>query len=106
MQSLIGQWYVSSKIQFFKPCLGIDLFFQGTPSGFAFFLDPEVNKMMKKVLDEWGRFLKVSTQPWHCLSQLHLLTFTQSPKSAEVLTATSTGWFSPHGKSEDRKSVV
>lgn len=32
----------------------------GTPSGHAAFLDPEVNRMLKKVLNEWGKFLQVS----------------------------------------------
>jgi phosphatidylserine decarboxylase len=31
-----------------------------TPSGHAAFLDPEVNAMIKKVLNEWGKFLLVS----------------------------------------------
>jgi len=30
----------------------------GTPSGFAFFLDPAVNEQLKKVLDAWGVFLR------------------------------------------------
>jgi phosphatidylserine decarboxylase len=50
----------------------------GTPSGYAFFLDPEVNKMMKKVLNAWGNFLA-------------------SPESAYVLGNNSIGWFSDHG---------
>src|ERR1700733_5449425 len=29
----------------------------GTPSGFALFLDPEVNAMLKKILNVWGEFL-------------------------------------------------
>ena len=29
-------------------------------SGHAAFLDPEVNKMLKKVLNEWGKYLQVS----------------------------------------------
>lgn len=29
-----------------------------TPSGYALFLDEDFNKGMKKVLNEWGRFLK------------------------------------------------
>lgn len=29
-------------------------------SGHAAFLDPDVNKMLKKVLNEWGKFLQVS----------------------------------------------
>jgi phosphatidylserine decarboxylase len=31
----------------------------GTPSGHAAFLDPEVNRVLKKVLNSWGEFLKV-----------------------------------------------
>ncbi|KAJ4286150.1 hypothetical protein N0V90_013499 [Kalmusia sp. IMI 367209] len=50
----------------------------GTPSGFAFFLDPDVNKMIKKVLNAWAEFLG-------------------SPESAYVLGEDAIGWFSPHG---------
>ncbi|KAF2440297.1 hypothetical protein P171DRAFT_465895 [Karstenula rhodostoma CBS 690.94] len=50
----------------------------GTPSGFAFFLDPDVNKMLKKVLNAWAEFLS-------------------SPASAYVLGNDSIGWFSNHG---------
>lgn len=50
----------------------------GTPSGFAFFLDPEVNKTLKKVLNAWGEFLG-------------------SPDSAYVLGNNAIGWFSDHG---------
>ncbi|OAA59615.1 phosphatidylserine decarboxylase family protein [Niveomyces insectorum RCEF 264] len=50
----------------------------GTPSGHAAFLDPDVNRMLKKVLNEWGRFLK-------------------SPESAHVLGTHSTGWFGDIG---------
>lgn len=46
----------------------------GTPSGNAAFLDPEVNAMLKKVLNEWGKFLK-------------------SPDSAYVLSKKKHGWF-------------
>jgi phosphatidylserine decarboxylase len=28
-------------------------------SGFAAFLDPDVNKALKKVLNEWGKYLQV-----------------------------------------------
>ncbi|KAF1349587.1 Phophatidylserine decarboxylase-domain-containing protein [Delphinella strobiligena] len=35
----------------------------GTPSGYALFLDPEMNKMWKKILDAWGEFL---TSPESC----------------------------------------
>ena len=32
----------------------------GMASGHAAFLDPDVNKALKKVLNEWGRYLQVS----------------------------------------------
>ncbi|KAI8821657.1 Phophatidylserine decarboxylase-domain-containing protein [Fimicolochytrium jonesii] len=51
----------------------------GTPSGYAAFLDPEVNKMLKKVLNEWGRYLTTE-------------------ESAAVLGNDQFGWFSEHGK--------
>ncbi|KAI1149817.1 Phophatidylserine decarboxylase-domain-containing protein [Nemania diffusa] len=63
------------------PMVSVFDYVMATPSGHAAFLDPEVNKMMKKILNEWGRFL-------------------QSPKSAEVLTTNGTGWFSQHGKKD------
>ncbi|KAI0451748.1 Phophatidylserine decarboxylase-domain-containing protein [Xylaria acuta] len=63
------------------PMVSVFDYVMATPSGHAAFLDPDVNKMIKKVLDEWGRFLK-------------------SPKSAEVLTTANTGWFSTHGKND------
>lgn len=47
-------------------------------SGHAAFLDPDVNKMLKKVLNEWGRYLK-------------------TPDSAKVLGDHSAGWFSETG---------
>ncbi|KAK5019210.1 hypothetical protein LTR16_000748 [Cryomyces antarcticus] len=50
----------------------------GTSSGFAFFLDPKVNAMLKKVLDAWGEYL-------------------QSPASAEVLGTDRGGWFGETG---------
>jgi len=53
----------------------------GTPSGYAAFLDPDVNKMLKKVLNEWGKFLT-------------------TPKSAEVLNEHKQGWFGPVGKKD------
>jgi phosphatidylserine decarboxylase len=31
----------------------------GTPSGYAAFLDPDVNRMLKKVLNHWGKYLMV-----------------------------------------------
>ncbi|KAH7126522.1 Phophatidylserine decarboxylase-domain-containing protein [Dactylonectria estremocensis] len=46
----------------------------GTPSGYAAFLDPDVNRMLKKVLNEWGKYL-------------------QTPASAEVLGDHELGWF-------------
>jgi phosphatidylserine decarboxylase len=49
----------------------------GTPSGFAFFLDPDVNAMLKKVLNVWGEFLV-------------------SPESKYVLNKEN-GWFGPQG---------
>lgn len=33
----------------------------GTPSGHAAFLDPDVNRMLKKILNEWGEYLKVNS---------------------------------------------
>lgn len=50
----------------------------GTPSGYAAFLDPEINAMLKKVLNAWGDFLR-------------------SPASANVLNSTSLGWFGETG---------
>lgn len=50
----------------------------GTASGYAAFLDPEVNQHLKKILNEWGKFL-------------------MSPKSAEVLNDHKFGWFGPVG---------
>ncbi|KAK8200992.1 hypothetical protein M8818_006312 [Zalaria obscura] len=50
----------------------------GTPSGFAVFLDPDVNKMLKKVLNAWGEFL-------------------QSEDSANVLGTDESSWFSETG---------
>lgn len=32
----------------------------GMVSGHAAFLDPDVNKALKKVLNEWGKYLQVS----------------------------------------------
>ncbi|EXJ77928.1 phosphatidylserine decarboxylase [Capronia epimyces CBS 606.96] len=54
----------------------------GTSSGFAAFLDPEVNAMLKKVLNAWGDFLR-------------------SPESASVLERKApASWFSDHGHEE------
>ncbi|PIG84355.1 phosphatidylserine decarboxylase family protein [Aspergillus arachidicola] len=52
----------------------------GTPSGYAAFLDPEINAMIKKVLNAWGEYL-------------------QSPESAHVLDDSQYGWFGETGKS-------
>ncbi|KAJ7121525.1 phosphatidylserine decarboxylase family protein [Mycena epipterygia] len=56
------------------PIVGIFDYVMGTPSGHSAFLDPDVNKMLKKVLNEWGKFLK-------------------SPESAYVLGDHKEGWF-------------
>ncbi|OJJ96181.1 hypothetical protein ASPACDRAFT_125678 [Aspergillus aculeatus ATCC 16872] len=53
----------------------------GTPSGYAAFLDPDVNRMLKKVLNAWGDFLR-------------------SPESASVLDDSANGWFGETGKSD------
>ncbi|KAG6003956.1 hypothetical protein E4U21_001583 [Claviceps maximensis] len=49
-----------------------------TPSGHAAFLDPDVNKALKKVLNEWGKYL-------------------QTPESAAVLGNHPEGWFGETG---------
>ncbi|OJJ48150.1 hypothetical protein ASPZODRAFT_150443 [Penicilliopsis zonata CBS 506.65] len=51
----------------------------GTPSGYAAFLDPDINSMLKKVLSAWGEFLK-------------------SPESAVVLDDSRSGWFGETGR--------
>lgn len=53
----------------------------GTPSGYAAFLDPEVNAHLKTILNEWGKFL-------------------QSSKSAEVLGDHKQGWFGEIGRKD------
>ncbi|GLA70645.1 hypothetical protein AtubIFM55763_000815 [Aspergillus tubingensis] len=53
----------------------------GTPSGYAAFLDPDVNRMIKKLLNAWGDFLK-------------------SPESAKVLDDSKYGWFGQTAKSD------
>ncbi|CAO3563666.1 unnamed protein product [Mortierella alpina] len=50
----------------------------GTPSGYAAFLNPDINAMLKKVLNAWGEFLK-------------------SPRSTYVLDDSPNGWFCPSG---------
>lgn len=46
----------------------------GTAAGFAVFLNEKVNRQLKKILNEWGRFL-------------------ESPDSVGVLTEKPNGWF-------------
>ena len=53
----------------------------GTASGYAAFLDPEVNAQLKKILNEWGKFL--------C-----------TPESAEVLGEGNQGWFGQTGQKD------
>lgn len=53
----------------------------GTPSGYAAFLDPEINAMLKKILNAWGEFLR-------------------SPASANVLGSSALGWFGQTGYGE------
>lgn len=48
----------------------------GTFYGFAFFLDSQVNAILKQILNVWGDFLR-------------------SPTSAHVLDRSATGWFGP-----------
>ena len=50
----------------------------GTQSGFALFLDPQVNAMIKKVLNAWGEYL-------------------QSPASTSCLDNSPTSWFGETG---------
>jgi phosphatidylserine decarboxylase len=52
-----------------------------TASGYAVFLDPKVNAMLKKVLNVWGDYL-------------------QSPESAYVLENKSDCWLGPTGKKD------
>ncbi|OAA43566.1 phosphatidylserine decarboxylase family protein [Cordyceps fumosorosea ARSEF 2679] len=55
----------------------------GTPSGHAAFLDPDVNRALKKVLNEWGKYLQVRCS---------------TPESAAVLGDHATGWFGETGR--------
>jgi len=50
----------------------------GTPSGYAAFLDPEINAILKKILNAWGEYLR-------------------SPASAHVLNSSPHGWFGETG---------
>jgi phosphatidylserine decarboxylase len=54
----------------------------GTSSGYALFLDPEWNKVLKGVLNAWGEFL-VSEKSAYCLEK-----------------DGSNSWFGPHGTDE------
>ncbi|RYP93552.1 hypothetical protein DL770_000294 [Monosporascus sp. CRB-9-2] len=63
------------------PMVSIFDYVMATPSGHAAFLDPDVNKVLKKVLNEWGKFL-------------------QSPESAHVLEPHKQGWFSEHARKD------
>ncbi len=58
----------------------------GTQSGFAVFLDPTVNAMLKKVLNAWKEYL-------------------ESPASTEVLEDNAKGWFSQTGRKELAKTA-
>lgn len=57
-----------------------------TPSGFSVFLDPQVNAILKKILNLWGSFLS-------------------SPDSAYVLSTGPHGWFGSTG-SKDLTNVA
>ena len=62
--------------------LHADIMHRGTPSGYAAFLDPEINAVLKKILDVWGEFL-------------------QSPESAKIsLSNEDKGWFNGTGVKE------
>lgn len=59
----------------------------GTPSGYAAFLDPDINAMIKKMLNAWGEYLS-------------------SPESCDpALTDGSQGWFNKIGKDELTKTA-
>jgi phosphatidylserine decarboxylase len=53
----------------------------GTPSGFAVFQDPNVNAMLKKILNAWSEYLT-------------------SPDSAQVLGTSTTCWLGETGKGD------
>ncbi|KAJ7612318.1 phosphatidylserine decarboxylase family protein [Mycena polygramma] len=63
------------------PFVGVFDYVMGTPSGHAAFLDPDVNRELKKVLNEWGKFL-------------------QTPESAVILGDHSAGWFGPSAQKD------
>ncbi|KAK3348360.1 Phophatidylserine decarboxylase-domain-containing protein [Neurospora tetraspora] len=60
------------------PLAAIFDYASSTPSGHAAFLDPDVNRMLKKILNEWGKYLK-------------------SPDSVSVLGNHRAGWFGEVG---------
>lgn len=47
------------------PMCAIFDYAMGTPSGHAAFLDPDVNRMLKRVLNKWGEYLKVNILSRH-----------------------------------------
>jgi len=53
----------------------------GTPSGFAAFLDPRVNAILKKMLNAWAEYLS-------------------SPESAQVLDRKASSWFGTSGSGD------
>ncbi|KAJ5106689.1 Phophatidylserine decarboxylase-domain-containing protein [Penicillium angulare] len=65
----------SKGVQIGLPMAALLRDYMATPSGFAAFLDPEVNAIFHRVLNAWGDFL-------------------QTPESAATLDDPSTGWFS------------
>ncbi|KAJ4293047.1 hypothetical protein N0V88_005711 [Collariella sp. IMI 366227] len=78
------------------PMAAIFDYAMGTPSGHAAFLDPDVNRMLKKILNEWGKYLKVRT-PLAYRSTQHDTDGRQTPESAEVLGDHRAGWFGEVG---------
>ncbi|KAI1841544.1 hypothetical protein JX265_013509 [Neoarthrinium moseri] len=63
------------------PMCSVFDYVMATPSGHAAFLDPDVNAMLKRVLNEWGKYLK-------------------SPDSAHVLEKHSEGWFGENAQKD------
>ena len=54
--------------------------------------------MLKKVLNEWGKYLQVSNRI-RC-GQCSMLTRDQTPESAHVLESHKEGWFGDHAKKD------
>lgn len=67
-------------------------------SGYAAFLDPTVNKALKKVLNEWGKFLAVRLPFSSDTDNFGSAYNSQSPNSSHVLNENANGWFGPVGK--------